>query len=113
MAAGRPVVCLALGGPGFQVTAETGVKIQANFPEQVSHDLAKAFLRLASDPALRLQLGLCGKKRVEKHFNWDRKGEFMTKVYESLVMVEGKKRTVDDDASRKDASAIVFHWTMH
>src|SRR2546430_4418443 len=27
MAAGRPVICLDLGGPGYQVTEESGIKI--------------------------------------------------------------------------------------
>ena len=34
MAAGRPVICLDLGGPAVQVTQETGFKIPATTPEE-------------------------------------------------------------------------------
>ena len=32
MAAGRPVICLDLGGPGLQVTEKTGIKVKASTP---------------------------------------------------------------------------------
>jgi glycosyltransferase involved in cell wall biosynthesis len=38
MAAGRPVICLDLGGPASQVTEETGRKIPAISPEQAGSD---------------------------------------------------------------------------
>ncbi|MFM6845653.1 MAG: glycosyltransferase family 4 protein, partial [Dolichospermum sp.] len=41
MAAGRPVICLDLGGPAVQVTEETGFKIAADEPYQVVRDLAE------------------------------------------------------------------------
>src|SRR5205823_11967821 len=43
MAAGRPVICLDLGGPALQVTPDTGIKVPAPAPEQVVHYLAAAF----------------------------------------------------------------------
>lgn len=110
MAAGRPVVCLDLAGPALQVTGDTGVKVQAISPEQVSNDLAKAFLQLASDPALRLRLGLSGKKRVEEYFNWDKKGDFMANLYESLLIVE-ESSTVEKGPPAENASQIVSDWT--
>jgi len=42
MATGRPVICLNLGGPGVQVTDETGIKVLAQTPEQAVQDLAQA-----------------------------------------------------------------------
>lgn len=84
MAAGRPVICLDLGGPALQVTEDTGIKVPATSPEQVVHDLAAAFCKLASDPGLRARLSLGARKRVEEHFNWDEKGLIMAKIYESL-----------------------------
>jgi glycosyltransferase involved in cell wall biosynthesis len=88
MAAGRPVICLDLGGPGLQVTDETGIKVPATSPEQVTHDLAEAFCKLASGPELRARLGLSARKRVSEHFNSDKKGLFMTKLYQSLSTPE-------------------------
>ncbi|MCU0527265.1 MAG: glycosyltransferase [Elainella sp. Prado103] len=44
MAAGRPILCLDLGGPGVQVTGETGIKVPAHTPEQAVKDLATAMV---------------------------------------------------------------------
>ncbi|MGI8744312.1 MAG: glycosyltransferase family 4 protein [Bryobacteraceae bacterium] len=73
MAIGRPVVCLDLGGPGLQVTAETGIKVAAHSPGQVVADLAAALQTLASDSALRRRMGQAGQARVRELYNWDRK----------------------------------------
>jgi glycosyltransferase involved in cell wall biosynthesis len=81
MAAGRPVVCLDLGGPALQVTENTGIKVPAISPEQVVADLAAAFSRLIGDPALRMRLGDAARRRAGADFNWDRKGEWMNQVY--------------------------------
>jgi glycosyltransferase involved in cell wall biosynthesis len=83
MAAGRPVVCLDLGGPALQVTQGTGIKVRATTPEQVVDDLAGAFSRLAADSALRLRFGRAAQLRVETEFHWDKKGEWMNRVYAS------------------------------
>jgi len=69
MATGRPVVCLDLGGPGLQVTAETGFKIPARHPDQAIQDMADAMDRLAESPALRAAMGNAARKRVEGTFN--------------------------------------------
>ena len=81
MAAGRPVICLDLGGPALQVTEETGIKVPAMAPKQVVRDLAAAFSRLADDPALRVRLAHASRRRAEVDFNWDQKGEWMNRVY--------------------------------
>lgn len=84
MAAGRPVICLDLGGPAFQVTDDTGIKVPATSPQQAVYDLAAAMLRLARDPPLRLRLGQGGRRRVAAQFDWDQKGIFMARVYEAV-----------------------------
>jgi glycosyltransferase involved in cell wall biosynthesis len=88
MAAGRPVVCLDLGGPALLATEDSGVKVPATSPEQVVRDLAKAMLRLAEDPVLRVRMGQASRQRVKEYFDWDEKGLFMTRLYESLSIVE-------------------------
>jgi glycosyltransferase involved in cell wall biosynthesis len=88
MAAGRPVICLDLGGPALQVTDETGIKTPATSPEQVVRGLADAFYKLASDPGLRARLSVATRKRVEEHFNWNHKSLLMAELYESLSTPE-------------------------
>jgi glycosyltransferase involved in cell wall biosynthesis len=81
MAAGRPVICLDLGGPALQVTEDAGIKVPATSPEQVVSDLAAAMARLASDPCLRIRLGTAARQRVQEHFDWDKKGVLMMEIY--------------------------------
>lgn len=82
MAAGRPVICLDLGGPAMQVTEETGFKVAAITPEQVVNDLAEAMLRLARDPDLRKRIGEAGRRRVLDYFDWDQKGKRIEEIYQ-------------------------------
>jgi glycosyltransferase involved in cell wall biosynthesis len=84
MAAGRPVICLDLGGPAVQVTEETGFKVAAHDPEQAIAGMAAAMTRLATEPELRSRLGLAGRQRVNQEFNWATKGQFLVSVYDKL-----------------------------
>ena len=54
-------------------------------PEEAVADLAKAFLRLAEDPDLRVRMGEASRQRVKEHFAWAGKGELMSGIYESAV----------------------------
>jgi glycosyltransferase involved in cell wall biosynthesis len=84
MAAGRPVICLDLGGPGVQITQETGLKIPAQKPEQVVSDLALAMKLLAEDPELRSRMGQAGQQRVRENFTWESKGYFLARTYQDI-----------------------------
>jgi glycosyltransferase involved in cell wall biosynthesis len=86
MAAGCPVICLDLGGPGVQVTAETGFKIPADHPEQAVRDLAKAIALLASQPELRQRLGQAGQQHIHDSCNWQAKGTHIAKFYQTLLV---------------------------
>lgn len=85
MAAGRPVICLALGGPATQITEETGIKVPAPDPVRAIQGLAEAMQSLAGDPQLRSRLGQAGQKRVREVYDWDVKGEFFAQLYEGIV----------------------------
>ncbi len=81
MATGRPLICLDLGGPALQVTAETGFKIPANSPEQAVDDMTRAMLTLAKDSDLRRGMGEAGRRRVREAFSWERRGKEIAMVY--------------------------------
>ncbi|MCU0534005.1 MAG: glycosyltransferase [Hydrococcus sp. Prado102] len=86
MAAGCPVICLDLGGPGILVTPETGFKIVATDPERTVGDLAKAMTRLSQDIELRNAMGKAGHERVCAVFSWKNKAENLDRIYRSLVV---------------------------
>ena len=85
MAVGKPVICLDLGGASEVVTSETGIKVPAISPEQVVSDLAAAMTRLARDPGLRIRLGIAARQRVQEHFDWDGKGDWLSELYSQVL----------------------------
>ena len=86
MAAGRPILCLDLGGPGVQVTSETGIKVPAHTPEQAVEDLANAMVQLANHPEQRLRMGLAGRQLVKSTYNWQAKGREMSDLYDKILI---------------------------
>jgi glycosyltransferase involved in cell wall biosynthesis len=84
MAAGRPVICLDLGGPGTIVSPESGVKVPARNPDQTVADLAAAMVSLARDPELRRRLGMGARCRAREVLCWARKGEVLDQLYQSV-----------------------------
>jgi glycosyltransferase involved in cell wall biosynthesis len=88
MAAGKPVVCVDLGGPGMHVTEECGIKVAPLSPEQVVRDLAAALERLYADEELRLRLGKAARERAAKLYHWDRLGERMLEIYQDALGIQ-------------------------
>ena len=84
MAAGRPVICLQLGGPAVQVTAETGFKVAARTPEQAIRDMASAMKTLAASPELLSRMSAAGKQLVHENYSWSVVGEKLNGVYQSV-----------------------------
>jgi glycosyltransferase involved in cell wall biosynthesis len=85
MAAGRPVICLDLGGPALQVTDETGIKISAISPRGAIRDLTGALTRLANNPELRVRLALAGRERAKELFDWEKRGALFSEVYSKAL----------------------------
>lgn len=85
MAAGRPVICLDLGGPAVQVTGEAGLKVPAHDPQQAVRDLAEAMQHLVRHPELLRTMGEAGRQRVRKAFRWESKGRFLEATYGEVV----------------------------
>jgi len=84
MAAGRPVICLDLGGPATNVTDETGIKVPAETPEVTVQKYAQAMLRLVRDHDLRREMGEAGRVHVQKTFSWRAKREVYNQLYDEV-----------------------------
>ncbi|MGF1491707.1 MAG: glycosyltransferase family 4 protein [Microcoleaceae cyanobacterium] len=84
MAAGCPVICLDLGGPAIQVTAETGIKVPVHSSEQVMQGLMKAMETLARDREFYLSLKRAGLQKVQTEAPWDRKAKYFTEIYQEI-----------------------------
>lgn len=88
MAAGLPVLCLNLGGPGTIVPPEAGIKLEAGTPAQVIQDLSRALLRLATDIQALSCMGQAGRAAVLQRYTWERKGLLMSALYRQVVAHE-------------------------
>jgi glycosyltransferase involved in cell wall biosynthesis len=84
MAAGRPAICLDLGGPAQQVTAATGFKVPAHDPVQAVAALAEAMIQIATNQDLRVQMGKAGQQRVKNYYSWEARGKSLANTYETL-----------------------------
>lgn len=70
MAAGLPVVCLALGGPAGLVAEGTGLAVPAIDPATAVTGLAQAAQRLMDDPALWARLSAGARAHALATFTW-------------------------------------------
>ena len=81
MAAGKPVLCLRLGGPAVQIDKESGVCVPADTPKHAIAGLAQGMRLLGRSPELRDRMGHAGRKRVRSLFTWNRKIGVLLDVY--------------------------------
>jgi glycosyltransferase involved in cell wall biosynthesis len=85
MAAGRPVVCLDIGGPASQVTAETGFVAPATNPAEAIEAMAGFLTRVSADRALLARLSAQARARVDEKFTMRQMGAAFTKFYAEAV----------------------------
>jgi len=87
MAAGKPVICLDIAGPGFHIENDWGIKIKPDFPEKAIKEMAEALEKLYFDKELRIRLSKAARERAEKFYHWDRLGESLLKIYQSVLKI--------------------------
>lgn len=89
MAAGVPVVATAVGGnPEIVEHGVTGLLVPALDPGE----LAAAITRLLADPALALELGRAGQRRIEREFGCARMVDQTRDLYRRLLARDGLRR---------------------
>jgi glycosyltransferase involved in cell wall biosynthesis len=92
MAAGRPVICLDIGGPAIQVTPETGFVVPATNPAESVEKLAAALTTLANDRALLARMSVNARARVRQEFTTSRTGAAMSAFYAEAVASRAEAR---------------------
>ena len=85
MAAGRPILCLDLGGPSAMVTPDVGIKVPAITPDQAVRDLSEAMRTVANQPSLCLDMGRAGQNKIKQYYTWEAKGYQFSQMYEELI----------------------------
>lgn len=91
MAAGKPVICFDMAGPGMHVTNGCGIKVPPHSPEQAVREIAAGLERLYKNKESRSQMGRAARERAEKVYHWDRLGERLLDIYEQALDSELSK----------------------
>lgn len=85
MAAGKPVVCFDLAGPGFHIDESCGIKIKAENPEQAIKDMSEALKKIYLDNNLMVKLGQGAREKAEKEYDWDKLGDKLFEIYKKVL----------------------------
>lgn len=81
MAAGKPVVCMDLAGPGFHIDESCGIKIKPESPRQAIEKMAEALKKLYFNKELRIKLGKGAAEKAEKDYDWNKLGGKLNEIY--------------------------------
>ena len=86
MATGTPVIATAWGGPQDYIDPNCGVLVPAGDLPVMVQGFADAMERLVTDLDRCRELGLFGRKKVERHFDWEDKVDRMLAIYENSIL---------------------------
>lgn len=89
LAHGLPAIVCDRGGPARTVDGLSALRVAAHDPDQYAADLATAMERLAADPALRARMGRAARRRVESVWLWERRVEWIERLYEEVACRAG------------------------
>ena len=92
LAAGRPVVCLEIGGPASQVTPETGFAAPATHPEDAVTAMAGFLTTVDRDRTLLARMSVAARQHVLKKFTMRESSRTMKRFYEE-AMADHRTRT--------------------
>ncbi|MFC2161156.1 glycosyltransferase family 4 protein [Acidobacteriota bacterium] len=85
MACGKPVIGINVGGPGFHIQDEWGIKIDPKNPEYTIQHMAEALKTLYLNRDLREKMGEAGFRRTEEFYLWDRLGDQLKSIYQEVL----------------------------
>ncbi len=85
MSSGKPVIGLNVGGPGFHIQKEWGIKIEPKDPGYTIQEMTKALETLYLDEKLRENMGKAGRRRAEEFYLWERLGDHLQKIYKEVL----------------------------
>jgi len=84
MAAARPVIAIAYGGPAEVVDDDVGRAIPPDGPKAVIEVLAQTLGDVVANPEAWQRRGQEGRRRAEQNYGWDAKIEAVLRLYQQL-----------------------------
>jgi glycosyltransferase involved in cell wall biosynthesis len=99
MGVGLPVIASNWGGPADYITETCGILVNPTSKEDFKNGLSEGMLRLAKNPEMRLSLGKAARRRVEEHFDWQRKVDRTLQIYHDVIQSRQSTQDQTDDAA--------------
>jgi glycosyltransferase involved in cell wall biosynthesis len=87
MAAARPVIAIADGGPAEVVDDSVGRAIAPGSPEAVTEALTQTLRDVAADPEAWRRRGEEGRRRAEQRYAWEVRIDAILRLYGQLLQV--------------------------
>jgi glycosyltransferase involved in cell wall biosynthesis len=84
MAVGLPVICVNTSGMSVITDSESAIQLAPTSEAELEHGMTQGLLTLYREPEFRARLARNAKRRIESHFRWDNKGDFMRALLASL-----------------------------
>ncbi len=81
MAAGRPVMCLDLGGPAVVVDEESGFVASASSPSESIREMSQFMREMAASRSLWAHKSKASSERAMRMFTWEKKAEQISENY--------------------------------
>ncbi len=85
MAAGKPVIATAWGGPLDYLDDTCGVLVPPDSRRALIQGFADAMVALAEDPSRRSAMGAAGRARVLALFDWEQKANRLLDIYAEAI----------------------------
>jgi glycosyltransferase involved in cell wall biosynthesis len=85
MAMGKPVIATKWGGPADYLDESCGILVEPDSMADLVHGFAAAMQKLATSPDIAQSMGTAGQTRSLRNFDWQRKIDHMTAIYQTLL----------------------------
>jgi glycosyltransferase involved in cell wall biosynthesis len=85
MAMAKPVIATAWGGALEYLDQSCGVLVPPDDPETLVEGFARAMVRLATSPAERAAMGRAGRRKIERHYDWEAKADRIIGIYHEVL----------------------------
>jgi glycosyltransferase involved in cell wall biosynthesis len=87
MGFGLPMITTTLGGPGYVITDECGVRITPDDPKQFAKGLAEAIVELSKDRNKLQGMSEAAIRRVDEVASWEERAEKLISIYEAVFRI--------------------------
>ncbi len=92
MAMGKPVIATRWGGPADYLDSSCGVLVEPESYAGLVAGFADAMRRMIDSPALALSMGVTGRERAVRDFDWQLRIDLMIGIYRSVAEKSGLPR---------------------